>query len=131
MTLPERMLWKEIRAGQIGPKFRRQVPIGPYVVDFYCPQARLVVEIDGEFHGDQMAADDCRTARLEEQGLRLVRVQAVEVLVDLPGVLERLLSEVLPCGSEGAPAEGPCLDPPLRPWRATSPARGEGPWDPS
>jgi very-short-patch-repair endonuclease len=51
MSLPEAMLWKRLRRGSIGAKFRRQHPIGPYVADFCCLEARLVVEVDGEVHG--------------------------------------------------------------------------------
>ena len=82
----------------------------PYVVDFYCPQAKLIVEVDGEFHGERQVEDAERTARLESRGYRVIRFQATEILVDLDGVLERLLIEIPP----------PARD------RATSPARGEG-----
>ena len=94
MTLPERMLWNQLRGRQLGPRFRRQVPMGAFVVDFYCPKAKLVVEVDGEFHGDRQAEDATRTRWLEGQGCRVVRVQAVEVLTDLQTVLERLLLEI-------------------------------------
>src|SRR5262245_46562438 len=62
----------------------------PYVVDFYCPQAKLIVEVDGEFHGERQVEDARRTATLESRGYRVIRFQATEVLVDLDGVLERL-----------------------------------------
>src|SRR5215469_14460081 len=110
MTLPERLLWREIRGRRLGHRFRRQVPMQRYVVDFYCPQARLIIEVDGEFHGDRHAEDAVRTAWLESRGYRVLRFQATEILFDLDGVLERLLVEIPP------PARG----------RATSPARGEG-----
>ena len=65
MTLPERLLWREVRGRGLGPRFRPQVPIGPYIVDFYCPQARLVVEVDGQFHGDRMIEDRDRAVWLD------------------------------------------------------------------
>jgi very-short-patch-repair endonuclease len=98
MTLPERLLWREIRGRRLGPRFRRQVPMEPYVVDFYCPQARLIVEVDGEFHAERQVEDARRTARLESRGYRVIRFQATEILVDLDGVLERLLIEIAPSG---------------------------------
>src|ERR1700704_1901074 len=109
MTLPERLLWREIRGRQLGPRFRRQVPMDPYVVDFYCSEAKLIVEVDGEFHGERHEEDARRTACLERRGYRVVRFQAIEILVDLDAVLETLLFE---------------LDPPPA-LRATPPARGE------
>jgi very-short-patch-repair endonuclease len=112
MTLPERMLWREVRGRGLGPRFRRQVPIGPYVVDFYCPQAKLVVEVDGDFHGDRLIEDRDRAVWLDAQGYRVVRVQAVDILTALEDVLERLLLLLTP--------------PPVR-GRTSSPARGEGP----
>jgi very-short-patch-repair endonuclease len=112
MTLPERLLWREVRGRGLGPRFRRQVPIGPYIVDFSCPQARLVVEVDGQFHGDRMIEDRDRAVWLDAQGYRVVRVQAVEVLTELEDVLERLSLLLTP--------------PPVRD-RTSSPARGEEP----
>jgi very-short-patch-repair endonuclease len=111
MTLPERLLWREVRGRALGPRFRRQVPIGPYIVDFYCPAVRLIVEVDGDFHGDQMIKDRDRALWLDAQGYRIVRIPAIDVLVELDAVLERL-SLLL------APPPGRC--------RPSSPARGEG-----
>jgi very-short-patch-repair endonuclease len=96
MTLPERLLWREIRGRQLGRRFRRQVPMDRYVVDFYCPEAKLIVEVDGEFHGERYEEDARRTARLERRGYRVLRFQAIEILVDLDAVLETLLNEVTP-----------------------------------
>ena len=106
MSLPERLLWREIRGRRLGPRLRRQVPMEPYlpprggghVVDFYCLQARLIVEVDGEFHAERQVEDARRTARLESRGYRVIRFQATEILVDLDGVLERLLIEIAPSG---------------------------------
>ena len=105
MTLPERLLWREIRGRRLGPRFRRQVPMEPYVVDFYCLQARLIVEVDGECHAERQVADARRTASLESRGYRGDRFQATEILVDLDGVLERLLIEIAPSGPPPALAQ--------------------------
>lgn len=71
MTLPEGMLWQMLRQRPDGLKFRRQHPIGRYVVDFYCPAARLVIEVDGESHsrGDRPERDHQRDAWLKIAGI--------------------------------------------------------------
>jgi very-short-patch-repair endonuclease len=70
----------------------------PYVVDFYCPAAKLVVEVDGEFHADRYARDSERQAVLESRGYRVVRVSAVDVMTDLDSVVEALFLNVPPSG---------------------------------
>ena len=83
MTLPEVLLWQALRGGRAGGlRFRRQHPIGPYVLDFYCPAARLAVEVDGEAHDipDQAGHDLRRDAWLAEQGIQVLRVLAADVL---------------------------------------------------
>jgi very-short-patch-repair endonuclease len=75
-TRAEEMLWRELRARRLdGHKFRRQVPLGPYVADFICLEARLIVELDGAPHDDpaQRAHDARRTAWLASQGFRVLR----------------------------------------------------------
>ena len=82
-TPPEQLLWLALRNGQIGGmKFRRQHPVGPYVVDFYCHSAKLVVEIDGMSHNDKAELDAVRTKALEAEGLRLLRVTNKDVMRD-------------------------------------------------
>ena len=102
MSLPEGLLWREVRGGRLGHKFRRQVPMGPYVVDFYCPAAKLIVELDGEVHGDRLVEDAERTAWLEARGYRVVRFAAVDVLANLEGVVEELLL-LAPLRAAGGP----------------------------
>ncbi len=84
MSLPEVLLWQNLRAKKTGLKFRRQHPVGPYVVDFYCPEFRLAVEIDGEGHnrGDRPGRDERRDAFLTENGFRVLRVAAARILKD-------------------------------------------------
>ena len=95
MSLPEVLLWRELRQAEV--KFRRQHPLGPYVLDFYCPAARLVVEVDGMAHdiGERPQRDELRAAFIAERGLRLVRIPAAEVLrsaADVAASLVRLAS---------------------------------------
>lgn len=90
-TDAEQRLWASLRGRQMaGFKFRCQHPIGPYIVDFYCHQAQLVIEIDGGQHGqdDQRLYDEQRTAYLEAQGLRVLRFWNHHVLGETESVLE-------------------------------------------
>jgi very-short-patch-repair endonuclease len=86
-TPAERVLWQALRDKQLhGLKFRRQVPLGPYIVDFYCSAARLVVEVDGVVHADS-TTDPVRDEWLRAQGLHVLRFWNDEVLKNLDGVL--------------------------------------------
>jgi very-short-patch-repair endonuclease len=85
MSLPEVLLWRELkRSSGSELRFRRQHPIGPYVLDFYCAKARLCIEIDGSAHGteDRPARDDRRDRYLAELGIWTERTAAVSVLRD-------------------------------------------------
>ncbi|GBC95530.1 hypothetical protein HRbin16_01320 [bacterium HR16] len=89
MTPPERMLWNALRKDGVGFTFRRQHPIGPYIADFYCREAALVVEVDGAMaHGSQEAAerDQARDDVMHALGLKVLRIPAVEVMRNLEGV---------------------------------------------
>ncbi len=90
-TPPEDLLWLALRNGQVGGlKFRRQHPIGSYVVDFYCHSAKLVVEVDGMSHDDKAASDTARTKLLESQGLRILRMTNEDVMRDLDAVTREI-----------------------------------------
>ena len=94
-TFPERLLWSRLRAGQLGGiRFRRQHPIGPFVVDFYCAQVKLAIEIDGVSHKGCEQRDRDRTLYLESLGIRVVRFTNDEVLGDLEEVLFRIACEI-------------------------------------
>jgi very-short-patch-repair endonuclease len=83
LTLPEVLLWQALRGGRVGGlRFRRQHPVGPYVLDFYCPSARLALEVDGAVHDlpNQAGRDLRRDAWLAGQGIRVLRVLAADVL---------------------------------------------------
>jgi ATP-dependent DNA helicase RecQ len=94
MSLPEVQLWQALRGEKLGGlKFRRQHPISPYVLDFYCAGARLAVEIDGDSHDGRAAQDARRDAFLLEQGIRTLRIPARDVLNDLPAVTAHIYRE--------------------------------------
>lgn len=84
MTLPELVLWRELRRRQLSKHFRRQHPEGPYVLDFYCSSPRLAVEVDGAAHDfvPQALRGERRDAWLTEQDIRVLRFSAAEILDD-------------------------------------------------
>ena len=91
-TDAESKLWYRLRSERLdGLKFRRQHPIPPHVLDFYCPELHLGIELDGSQHGE--AADAVRTAALERQGVRLLRFWDNDVLTNLEGVLVAILQD--------------------------------------
>ncbi len=80
MTGPERTLWALLRRNQMGLHFRRQYPVGPFVLDFYCAAARLCIEIDGPAHNDRGQEDARRTAWLwSKEQIRVMRFSAEEI----------------------------------------------------
>ena len=94
-TEAEKKLWSVLRRQQVdGLRFRRQVPLGRYVVDFACYGARLVVEVDGGQHADQEAKDDARTRWLESQNFRVIRFWNNDVLENLEGVVAAIRTAV-------------------------------------
>ncbi|HVM99590.1 MAG TPA: endonuclease domain-containing protein [Caulobacteraceae bacterium] len=97
MSAPEVLLWTQLRGRTIaGLKFRRQHPVGRYVLDFYCPAAKLVIEIDGEGHGvgDQPDRDERRDAWLKSQGLHVMRIPASDVMADVAAVADAILMRI-------------------------------------
>lgn len=82
MPLPEVLLWNALRVRPDGLKFRRQHPSGPYVADFYCHEARMIIEVDGEAHnrGDAPVRDAVRDAWFEERGIYVLRIPAITIL---------------------------------------------------
>ena len=94
MTDAERRLWAKLRRKQLkGCQFYRQKIIGNYIVDFYCPKARLVVEVDGSQHysAKMLEADKQRDDYLRANALTVIRFSDLEVLKNLDGVVERIL----------------------------------------
>jgi very-short-patch-repair endonuclease len=91
MTPAERILWERLRdRGLAGFKFRRQHPIGAYIVDFYCAEARLVIEIDGVIHCQQFEADAIRSRELEAQGYRILRFTNEQIETNIEIVLSTI-----------------------------------------
>ena len=89
MTDAEWVLWYQLRGNRFGGmKFRRQVPLGPYVVDFLCERARLVIEVDGGQHAERRDRDDVRSEWLNARGYRVLRFWNGDVLENPDGVLE-------------------------------------------
>ncbi len=89
-TDAEIRLWSRLRRKQLeGFRFRRQQPIGKYVVDFFCPDAKLIVEVDGGQHADESRA---RTNWLEARGYRIIRFWNNDVLANTDGVLQEILT---------------------------------------
>src|SRR6218665_2388218 len=90
LTDAERKLWNRLRNSQLcGLKFRRQHPVPPYIVDFYCEAKRLVVELDGSQHNED--ADRVRTRFLEQQGLIVLRFWDNDVFLRIEALLEAIL----------------------------------------
>lgn len=96
MTDAERTLWSHLRRKQLGYRFRRQVPFGRYIADFVCFDRRLILEVDGGHHADQMAQDDERTTWLESLGFRVLRFWNSQVLQETEGVLEAIMDALRP-----------------------------------
>ncbi len=96
MTDAERKLWHRLRAGQAGVKFRRQQPIGRYIVDFVCFEQKLIFELDGGQHADAIEKDGARTQWLESQGFTVLRFWNNDIMNNIEGVLMRILDALSP-----------------------------------
>jgi very-short-patch-repair endonuclease len=118
-TRAERRLWRKLQGRRLGGwKWKRQVPRGPYIVDFLCADARLVVELDGGGHSERIDYDERRTEWLAAQGLTVARFWNHEVIEDLTAVCDAILAR---CGGTAPHPPSPDgLGPSL------SPFRGEG-----
>jgi len=122
-TEPEKRFWSWVRGKQLGCKFRRQHGIDQYIVDFYCAEHALIVELDGESHftSDGINADKVRTDFLESKGFRVLRFSNLEVMRNKEGVLVRLVdclkaksypTPTLPLSGEGVGDDAALLAPP-------------------
>jgi very-short-patch-repair endonuclease len=91
LTDAERILWQKLRRKSLGGfKFRRQQPVGPYILDFYCHQAKLAIELDGSQHAIAREYDEIRTAYLASMGIDVIRFWNNDVIGNLEGVLTRI-----------------------------------------
>ena len=112
MTLPEVLLWQHLRGKPMGVKFRKQHPLGDYILDFFCASRRVAVEVDGIAHdmGDRSTRDATRDAWLRGQGVEVLRVAATDVLRDPVGTAESIIrycAHVPPPSAAGAAATSP------------------------
>ncbi len=100
LSLPEGLLWRQLRRKPQGVKFRRQHPVGPYVIDFYCPAIKTGFEVDGFAHdtGNRPEHDARRASFLESQGIRLERIPAAQVLAGAEGLAEAIVGYCLAKG---------------------------------
>jgi very-short-patch-repair endonuclease len=96
MTTAERKLWSLVRRNQLGFHFRRQAPLGPFIVDFYCPAAKLVLEPDGIHHdlSDEKDYDKLREEHLKARGLKVVRFKNNEILRNVANVLAEIQAQI-------------------------------------
>lgn len=96
MSLPEVLLWRALRGRPDGLKFRRQHPSGDYVIDFFCLEAGVGIEVDGVSHdmGDRPERDVVRDAWLLGQGIEVLRIPARDVLGDLDAVIRHIVAVV-------------------------------------
>jgi very-short-patch-repair endonuclease len=92
MTPEERIIWQELRGNRLGAHFRRQQTLAPYIVDFYCHAARLVVEVDGSPHREQQGYDRMRDDYLRRYGIRIIRMSNDSVRDDLASVITTIRS---------------------------------------
>ncbi|MDP2878940.1 MAG: endonuclease domain-containing protein [Sulfuricella sp.] len=107
-TDTESLLWRHLRASRFDDyKFKRQQPLGGYIVDFVCFESRLIIELDGGQHADQEDADKIRDQWLNSQGFQILRFWNNEVLTNLEGVMQ-------------------CIHVALSPSPRPSPVKGEG-----
>jgi very-short-patch-repair endonuclease len=103
-SAPERDLWELLRRSQLGLRFRRQHPIGPYVLDFYCASLRLCVEVDGPAHEEteQMEKDAIRDAWLLKQRIRVLRFTAADIKREPGAVITHIRQTATPSDAFGA-----------------------------
>ena len=109
MSFPEVLLWQQLRRQPGGFRFRRQHPQLGYRLDFACLEARLAIEIDGEYHGrsDRPERDAARDARLADIGFATLRIPAREVLNDLDAVITGIVAACRERGPLHRPSDGP------------------------
>ena len=93
-TISEIILWKNIKGKNYGYEFHRQVPIDEYIVDFYCHELNLVIEIDGNTHNYNFDNDEIRQKRLERYGIKVIRFNDIDVKQNITDVLRSIEYEI-------------------------------------
>jgi very-short-patch-repair endonuclease len=95
MTPAETLLWSALRNKQLlGLRFRRQHAVGNFILDFYCPAHKLVIEVDGSVHDDRQIEDALRTQKLEQHNYQVLRFHNEEILHDLTQVLQSITTTI-------------------------------------
>jgi very-short-patch-repair endonuclease len=117
-TEVEMRLWQKLRNRQLGVDFRRQHPAGRFILDFYAPALRLVIEVDGGQHAQHTVRDAERTRWLASRGATVLRFWNSDVTQNLPGVLEAIAAKIAELRASGMT--------PTRRWRADLPLSGGG-----
>lgn len=98
-TIQEKRLWNLLKNHKFhGLKFKRQQPVGNYIVDFICKEAKIIIEVDGGQHNEMenIEADNVRTVFLESKGYKVIRFWNNEIYENIEGVIKRLESEINP-----------------------------------
>lgn len=108
MTDAELLLWSKSRRDQLGIKFRKQVPVGHYIIDFYCYECNLAVELDGSQHMDNLEYDAVRTEFLESNGIKVLRFWNHEALTNIDGVIDVIQQNI----EQKSQSHNPNLSPP-------------------
>ena len=90
LTEPERRLWYHLRGNRFGVKFQKQAVLAAYIADFASRSERLVIELDGDIHGERQAYDSAHTRSLEARGYRVIRFTNADVMTNIDGVLEAI-----------------------------------------
>ncbi len=93
-TPQEIILWSKLRRGNLDLKFKRQFSVGPYVLDFYCPQKKLAIEIDGSQHLENKEYDTERTEYLSILGIKVLRFWNNEINANIDGVVVKIINEL-------------------------------------
>ncbi len=93
-TPQEVLLWAKLRKTQLGFKFKRQHSVGPYILDFYCPDKKLAIELDGSQHLQNKEYDRERTDYLSVLGIKIIRFWNNEINTNIDGVLQKIISEL-------------------------------------
>jgi very-short-patch-repair endonuclease len=111
MTDAERLLWRHLRNRELGGwKFKRQYPVGSFIVDFICPEKNIVIEVDGGQHAENEELDIQRSAYLNEMGYRVLRFWNNQVLQETEAVLEAIFA-IIAGTAQNSPSPRP--SPPL------------------
>ena len=93
-TKPEAKLWQVLRGTPLGFSFRRQHPVGPYIVDLYCSPLKLAIELDGDQHCRRLSYDERRTQFLKSKGIHVIRFWNIELNENFDGVCERIAEAI-------------------------------------